>query len=73
MEMHLESTRPQVVNIRALQTRFNFNKGERIHTENSYKFTETVVDSILDLAGFTREKTWTDPKKWFALHLARVQ
>jgi L-histidine Nalpha-methyltransferase len=73
MEMHLESTRPQVINIRALQMRINFAKGERIHTENSYKFTQTVVDSILNLAGFTREKTWTDPQHWFALHLARVQ
>ena len=50
-----------------------FAKGERIHTENSYKFTQTVVDSILDLAGFAREKTWTDPRGWFALHLARVE
>ncbi len=73
MEMHLESTRPQVVNIRALQLRINFVKGERIHTENSYKFTLPVVDSILNLAGLVREQTWTDPKRWFALHLARVQ
>ena len=73
MEMHLESLHPQMVNVRALQMRVNFNKGERLHTENSYKFTETVVDSILDLAGFVREKTWTDAKEWFALHLARVR
>lgn len=72
IEMHLESTRPQVINIRALQMRVNFVKGERIHTENSYKFTTPVVDSILDLAGFRRERTWTDPQGWFALHLARV-
>jgi uncharacterized SAM-dependent methyltransferase len=72
MEMHLESLRPQVINIRGLQMRVNFNKGERIHTENSYKFTQTVVNNILDLAGFTHEQTWTDPKNWFALHLARV-
>jgi dimethylhistidine N-methyltransferase len=73
IEMHLESTRPQVVNIRGLQMRVNFTKGERIHTENSYKFTQPVIDSILDLAGFVREKTWTDQKNWFGLHLARVQ
>ena len=73
MEMHLVSTRPQVINIRALQMRVNFTKGERIHTENSYKFTQPVVDSILNLSGFTRETTWTDPQGWFAVHLARVQ
>jgi L-histidine N-alpha-methyltransferase len=72
MEMHLVSTRPQVINIRALRMRVNFVKGERIHTENSYKFTQPVVDSILNLAGVSRETTWTDSQGWFALHLAQV-
>ncbi len=72
MEMHLESTRPQVVHLRQLGTRIHLNKGERIHTENSYKFTPGIVDSILDMAGFVPEQTWTDDKGWFALHLARV-
>ncbi|MGZ4788311.1 MAG: L-histidine N(alpha)-methyltransferase [Terriglobales bacterium] len=72
MEMYLESTRPQVVHIRHLGTCIHLNKGERIHTENSYKFTQPIVDAILDMAGFVREQTWTDDKSWFALHLARV-
>jgi len=72
IEMHLESTRPQVVNLRHLGTRIHLNKGERIHTENSYKFTRGILDSILDMAGFVAEQTWTDEKSWFALHLARV-
>lgn len=72
MEMHLESTRPQVIHLRQLGTRIHLNKGERIHTENSYKFTQPIVDAILDMAGFVREQTWMDDKGWFALHLARV-
>ena len=72
MEMYLESTRPQVVYLRHLEMRIHLNKGERIHTENSYKFTQPIVDAILDMAGFVREQTWTDEKAWFALHLARV-
>jgi L-histidine Nalpha-methyltransferase len=72
MEMFLESTRPQVVHLRQLGTRIHLNKGERIHTENSYKFTQPIVDAILEMAGFTREQTWMDAKRWFALHLARV-
>jgi dimethylhistidine N-methyltransferase len=72
MEMYLESTRPQVVHLRQLGTRIHLNKGERIHTENSYKFTQPIIDAILDMAGFTREQTWTDDQNWFALHLARV-
>jgi dimethylhistidine N-methyltransferase len=72
IEMHLESNRPQVIEIRGLQMRVIFNRGERIHTENSYKFTQTVVNNILDLAGFTHEHTWSDERNWFAVHLARV-
>ena len=72
MEMYLESTRAQVVNLGQLSTRIHLNKGERIHTENSYKFTRVIVNAILDMAGFVSEQTWTDEKGWFALHLARV-
>jgi len=70
--MYLESMRPQVVNLRLLDTRIHLDKGERIHTENSYKFTRSIVQAILDMAGFVPEQTWTDEKGWFALHLARV-
>jgi len=72
MEMHLESMGPQVVHLRQLDLRICFNKGERIHTENSYKFTQPIVDAILDMAGFVREQTWMDEQRWFGLHLARV-
>ena len=72
MEIHLESTRPQVVHLRQLDMRVHLSKGERIHTENSYKFTQPIVDAILDMAGFVREQTWMDERAWFALHLARV-
>jgi L-histidine Nalpha-methyltransferase len=73
MEMHLESTRAQMVHLRQLGVRIHLNKGERIHTENSYKFTQPIVEAILDMAGFVREQTWMDDKGWFALHLARVE
>jgi len=72
MEIHLESMRPQVIHLRQLGIRIHLSKGERIHTENSYKFTQPIVDAILDMAGFVREQTWMDEKAWFALHLARV-
>ena len=72
MEMYLESTRPQTVHMRRLEARIHLNRGERIHTENSYKFTQPIVDAILNMAGFVREQTWMDAKGWFALHLARV-
>jgi L-histidine Nalpha-methyltransferase len=72
MEIYLESLREQEVSIPALRMRVRFARGETIHTENSYKFTDTMVDSILQNGGFQRECTWTDAWGWFALHLAKV-
>lgn len=72
MEMYLESLRAQEVEIPALRMRVHFARGETIHTENSYKFTATMVDSILQNGGFERACTWLDPRRWFAVHLARI-
>lgn len=72
MEIYLESTRAQSANIALLQLRVRFKAGERIHTENSYKYTMQTVRAMLSAAGFTLKKTWFDPRKQFALHLARV-
>lgn len=72
MEIYLESARPQVVEIPLLQMRVKFAAGERIHTENSYKYTMGMVEGMLHDAGFALEKSWFDRRKWFGLHLARV-
>ena len=72
MEMYLESMRPQKVAIDLLGVRVTFETGERIHTENSYKYTPAMVHSILQKGGFELECTWTDRRGWFALHLARA-
>jgi|HubBroStandDraft_6_1064221.scaffolds.fasta_scaffold340695_1 L-histidine N-alpha-methyltransferase len=72
MEMHLESLQPQMVNLRAINLRVKLANGERIHTENSYKYTLAGAREMLDAAGFSPGKTWLDRKKWFALHLAGV-
>ena len=49
-----------------------FAKGERIHTENSYKYTSEMIGSILRESGFKLEQSWQDRRKWFGVHLARV-
>jgi L-histidine Nalpha-methyltransferase len=72
MEMHLESLQPQIVNLRSLNLHVRFANRERIHTENSYKYTLPGVREMLNTAGFSPGKTWLDRKKWFALHLAYV-
>ncbi|MEP7353153.1 MAG: L-histidine N(alpha)-methyltransferase [Acidobacteriota bacterium] len=72
MEMHLESTRDQCVDIPAAQVRLQFAAFETIHTESSYKFTRKTLDALLDDAGFAIEHTWTDPRQWYALTLASL-
>ncbi len=72
MEIYLESTRPQVAVLRTLGVRVKLAAGERIHTENSYKYTVQMVERLLCTSGFHLEKTWYDQRRWFGLHLARV-
>jgi len=72
MEIYLESLKAQTVFIPAIDMDVHFAAGERIHTENSYKYTGDMVNSILNQAGFKLERTWSDPKGWFGVHLARV-
>jgi L-histidine N-alpha-methyltransferase len=72
MEIYLESLRTQMVALRLLQLRVRIHAGERIHTENSYKYTVAMVREMLADAGFRLEHTWFDSREWFALHLCRV-
>jgi L-histidine Nalpha-methyltransferase len=72
MEIYLESLRPQLVSIPPLKLCVRFANGERIHTENSYKYTVGMVEDMLQPAGFALTRSWFDRRNWFALHLARV-
>lgn len=72
MEIYLESTAKQLVFIPALDMDVHFEAAERLHNENSYKYTDEMVLAILRESGFKLERTWTDPKRWFGVHLARV-
>jgi dimethylhistidine N-methyltransferase len=72
MEIFLESVKTQVVTLSLTNTRIRFRSGERIHTENSNKYTLEMVERMLCVSGFKLEKSWFDERKWFGLHLARV-
>src|ERR1700733_13031021 len=73
IEMHLESTRDQYVDIPAAQLNLEFAAFETIHTENSYKFTPSTLSALLDDAGFSIDQSWTDPLEWYTLTLAGLQ
>ena len=72
IEMHLESLAAQKVRIAGLDLDVTFAEGERIHTENSYKYAPGQAEAMLAAAGFTPESRWTDARGWFAVHLARA-
>jgi L-histidine Nalpha-methyltransferase len=73
IEIYLESLRSQSVNIPALNLRIKFAAREKMHTENSYKYTPKMVRDMLEPAGFVLTRTWFDERKWFALNLARAK
>ncbi|MDD2919511.1 L-histidine N(alpha)-methyltransferase [Rhodoferax sp.] len=48
----------------------SFAQGERIHTENSYKYQVADFVELLKRAGLSQTQVWTDPDNWFAVILA---
>jgi dimethylhistidine N-methyltransferase len=68
IEMHLEARRALAVRWPGCERRFA--QGERIHTENSCKYTVEGFDALLRRAGYTRTRCWTDDKQWFAVFAA---
>ena len=70
IEMHLESLTCQTVQIGG--HRILFVEGETIHTENSYKFTDEALETLLTRSGFTPTRTFHDPTRSFALTLAHT-
>lgn len=70
IEMHLQSLCEQTVRIGG--ERIQFAKGETIHTENSYKFTEAGLGTLLDRSGFSIDHTMQDDDQRFAVVLANA-
>ena len=68
IEMHLEARDGVTVHWPDGQRRFA--AGERIHTENSYKYTVDSFRALLARAGFGRTRCWTDANAAFAVFWA---
>lgn len=66
VEMHLVSRKRQEIILDGQV--LTLEKGETIHTENSYKYTVDGFRDLARLAGFTPRKVWTDPRDWFSVH-----
>lgn len=68
VEMHLESRQETVVRWPGRQRVFA--AGERIHTENSCKYTVEGFAGLLQSAGFSAPRHWTDERGWFGVFWA---
>ena len=68
IEMHLEAITNTTV--RWASHERSFAAGERIHTENSYKYTLDGMTTLLKQAGFSHVQHWTDAQGWFGVFWA---
>jgi len=66
MEMHLVSQKKQ--DIRMDDEVFQFDEGETIHTENSYKYTALEFQQLARKAGWHPKMLWSDRGSLFNVH-----
>ena len=69
--MHLVSREAQRVRVNG--NTFDFDAGESIHTENSYKYTPDELRQLAWDAGWMGEKLWLDDKGYFSVHLLKAR
>ena len=67
IEMHLKAIKDLEVSCPSLPTTISIKKGETIHTENSYKFTDENIKNLASGAGLKIQNIFTDKNKWFSL------
>ena len=69
IEMHLQARRALTASWP--EGRREFEAGERLHTENSYKYTVDGFAALLNAAGFKSSQRWLDEQGWFAVFWAQ--
>jgi len=65
MASYLVSLERQSVRIDALEATFAFEPWEPVHTEYSYKYLESDVESLARDTGFLIERAYHDERRWF--------
>lgn len=71
VEMRLQSLERHQVRIDALDQSFQFEEGEEIHTENSYKYSPQSIETLSRESGFEPVDFWTDQRDYFRVNLLR--
>jgi dimethylhistidine N-methyltransferase len=70
IEMYLEARHTHTVKWQGGERCFR--EGERIHTENSYKYTPERFVQLLQQSGLSVSRTWSDANNWFMVCHARL-
>ncbi|UOR12876.1 L-histidine N(alpha)-methyltransferase [Halobacillus amylolyticus] len=65
IEMHLRSKKDQTISIEGES--ITFKKGETIHTENSYKYSEAEIETLSRKSSFTLMTTLSDADRQFSV------
>jgi uncharacterized SAM-dependent methyltransferase len=66
--MHLEARRD--VEVRLPDAPLALRAADRIHTENSYKYSPQALRELIADAGFAAPALYTDEANWFVVALA---
>ncbi len=69
VEVYTVSLRRQCVRVRALELEVEFEEGERLHTENSYKYDLVGLTKLAEATGFELARTWLDAREQFSSNL----
>ena len=69
IEMHLQSLAAQSVQIDGVAR--HFVKGEKIHSENSYKYHRDEFEALLRAAGFSEIECWSNENNAFWVFYAK--
>lgn len=69
VEIFIRSLADQVVTVAGC--RFRFAQGERIHTEDSCKYSVRDFQQLAMRAGFAPSRVWTDRDQLFSIHLLK--
>ena len=67
IEMHLKAIKHQEIKSIRFAHTIHIEKGETIHTENSYKFNVDQIEKLAEKSHLQIEQLFTDEKKWFSL------
>lgn len=73
IEIRLVSREPQIIRIRAIDLEVEFDEGETIRTENSYKFDIDLLSVMAQDTGFSLAKTWFDSAGLYSFNLFVAQ